>query len=144
MYGIIISALMQAFSWLFRVVLLPILKFLLAPFIAIIIALGSLIKEFFSGLLKDVANKKFKFTFFMVYLGLFFGVFTAAIVVIMGFYLAIKTTLPPELSLAISLIKPNNFEAVVSAVISAEVTAWVLREQRYIFFRWVTVSQGGK
>lgn len=144
MYGLIISALQRAFVWLFKSVLLPVIKLLLAPLFALLIAVGSFFKELLSNIFKDVANKKFKFTFFMVYLGLFFGVFTAAVVAIMGIYLGIKVSVPSELAKAMGLIKPNNFEAVVSAVISAEVTAWVFREQRFVFFRWVTVSQTGK
>lgn len=143
MWGIILSALQRAAAWAFRVILLPLLKLVFGPILALIIALGSLLKDFFVSLFKDVANKKYKFTFFMVYLGLFFGVFTAAAVAVMAFYLGIKATLPAELGQAIALIKPNNFESVVSAIISAEVTAWVFREQRYVFFRWVTVSQSG-
>lgn len=143
MWGYVISAITTAFAWLFRVILLPLLKLVFGPILALIIALGSLLKDFVANLLKDVANKKFKFTFFMVYLGLFFGVFTAAVIAVMALYLGVKTSLPPELAQAMALIKPSNFESCVAAVISAEVTAWVLREQRYVFFRWVTVSQSG-
>ncbi|MFK7160850.1 DUF5455 family protein [Marinospirillum sp. MEB164] len=129
----ILNLVFRAFLISFGVVFRLIMK----PFVMIFLAVSPFIRDFLYLFIRDMAGKKYTFLVYSILLGIWMTIFVGTIMSIMALSVAIHVSLPSELARGIGLIKPHNAEAVLSSVITAEVMAFVLREQRFSILTFI-------